>query len=255
MAKPKAKTEEKAKGLIGLNKGKKTQGAANSVGNYKGKTLNLSKRELGKAGQRAAGARTIDISKTQYDPQRKQVMGPMGSPITGRVDLGGGNIAVYKQGVRVSAKKASPRPVTRGGGTTTSKSGGPTSGRNLPVGTTGSNKPRTGKRNAISGTVSAAISSGRSIGAGGTSKPTASVRTLPSVAASGPAYGGRAGGSGPKGTPLQQKIRILKNKISAAQEEYNASAKKAARDEAYRAQAKKDYQTLQALKGQLTTYK
>ena len=112
--KPKAKTEEKAKGLIGLEKGKKVEGAKYSVGNYKGKTLNLSKKELGKAGQKAAAARTVSISDTKYEG--KKVLGPGGKPLTGSVDMGGGNIAVYKNGVRVRAQKPKPAPVGRGGG-------------------------------------------------------------------------------------------------------------------------------------------
>lgn len=119
--KPKPKTEEKAKGLIGLKKGEKVKGAAYSVGNYKGKTLNLSKKELGKAGRAAAAARTVDISKTKYEG--KKVLGPGGKPLTGTVDLGGGNIAVYKNGVRVRAQKPKPKPtpVGRSGGSTNTR--------------------------------------------------------------------------------------------------------------------------------------
>ena len=87
----KPQTEEKAKGLL------------KNVGNYKGKTLNLSKKQLGASGRAAAATRKIAISRTTYDPATKKVLGPMGKPITGRVDLGGGNIAVYKNGVRVRA--------------------------------------------------------------------------------------------------------------------------------------------------------
>lgn len=95
MAAKKAQTEKKAKGLRA------------GVGDYKGKTLNLRKGQLGKAGQAAASARKIAISRTKYDPETKKVLGPMGKPITGRVDMGGGNIAVYKNGVRVRAQKPS----------------------------------------------------------------------------------------------------------------------------------------------------
>jgi len=68
-------------------------------------------------------------------------------------------------------------------------------------------------------------------------------------------YSPKAGGKGPMGTPIQQKIARLRNAISAAQSAYNASAKRAARDDAYRAQAKKDLQALQVLQNQLSAYK
>lgn len=100
----KPQTEEKAKGLL------------KNVGNYKGKTLNLSKKQLGASGRKAASARKIAISRTTYDPKTKKVIGPMGKPITGRVDLGGGNIAVYKNGVRVRAQAPSSKPKGGGGG-------------------------------------------------------------------------------------------------------------------------------------------
>ena len=100
----KPQTEEKAKGLL------------KNVGNYKGKTLNLSKKQLGASGRAAAATRKIAISRTTYDPATKKVLGPMGKPITGRVDLGGGNIAVYKNGVRVRAQAPSPKPKGGGGG-------------------------------------------------------------------------------------------------------------------------------------------
>lgn len=97
----KPQTEAKAKGLIA------------NVGDYRGKTLNLSKKQLGKSGRSAAAARTVDISQTRYEG--KKVLGPKGKALTGRVDLGGGNIAVYQKGVRVRAQK--PQAPTGGGGT------------------------------------------------------------------------------------------------------------------------------------------
>jgi hypothetical protein len=100
----KPQTEEKAKGLLP------------NVGNYKGKTLNLSKKQLGASGTKASAARKIDISQTRYDKSSKKVLGPMGKPITGRVDLGGGNIAVYRNGVRVSAQKPQGKKTGGGGG-------------------------------------------------------------------------------------------------------------------------------------------
>jgi hypothetical protein len=95
-------TEKKAKGLLA------------NVGDYEGKTLNLTKKQLGKSGQAAASSRRVAISRTTYDKATKKVLGPMGKPLTGRVDLGGGNIAVYKNGVRVRAAK--PDTGSKGGG-------------------------------------------------------------------------------------------------------------------------------------------
>jgi hypothetical protein len=124
MAARKPKTEERAKGLIGLKKGKKVAGAAYSVGNYKGKTLNLTKKQLGKKGTAAAKKRTVNISNTKYDATAKKVMGPAGKPLTGKVDLGGGNMAVYRNGVRVSAaKKVVSSGGAGGGGDTGGKTG------------------------------------------------------------------------------------------------------------------------------------
>ena len=95
-------TEKKAKGLLA------------NVGDYEGKTLNLTKKQLGKSGRAAAASRRVAISRTTYDKATKKVLGPMGKPLTGRVDLGGGNIAVYKNGVRVRAAK--PDTGSKGGG-------------------------------------------------------------------------------------------------------------------------------------------
>ena len=97
MAKPKKpQTEEKAKGLLA------------NVGNYKGRTLNLSKKEVAAAGASKAAKNTVSISNTNYDKTTKKVMSG-GKALNGRVDLGGGNMAVYKNGVRIRAQK----PVTR----------------------------------------------------------------------------------------------------------------------------------------------
>ena len=128
--KPKGKkppqTEEKAKGLIGLKKGQKVEGAAYSVGNYKGKTLNLSKKQVAESGVKGAKAASkatlTSISDTKYE-KGKGVLGKDGKAFTGRVDLGGGNIAVYVGGKRVKAAAKKPAPVTRGGGATTPKGG------------------------------------------------------------------------------------------------------------------------------------
>ncbi len=128
MVMKKAQQEEKAKGLIGLKKGKKVAGAPYSVGNYKRKSLNLKDKQLGAAGRKAAavrGGKKVSISNTRYDTTNKKVYGPAGNLLTGRVDLGGGNIGVYRNGVRVTAKKKSA-PSRGAGGGTGGKGGGTT---------------------------------------------------------------------------------------------------------------------------------
>lgn len=117
MAPRKPQTEKKAKGLVGWKDGKPSKTAPNKVGDYKGKTLNLTKKQLGKAGTAAANKREVKIQNTKYDTGSKKVLGPAGKPLTGKVDLGGGNIAVYKNGVRVRAaakKTAKPSSSTAG---------------------------------------------------------------------------------------------------------------------------------------------
>lgn len=158
MAPRKPQTEKRAKGLIGLKKGKKVAGAPYSVGNYKGKTLNLKKKQLTAAARKAAavrGGRKVNISNTKYDSSTKKVLGPKGNPLTGKVDLGGGNIAVYKNGVRVRAavaKKATSKKVgTSSGssGTSSSASGtNSTTGASGSTGTTGTTKALTPRQQA-----------------------------------------------------------------------------------------------------------
>lgn len=143
MAPRKPQTEKKAKGLI------------KGVGDYKGKTLNLTKKQLGKAGTAAAKKREVKIQDTKYDTTSKKVLGPAGKPLTGKVDLGGGNIAVYKNGVRVRAavaKKATSKKVgTSSGssGTSSSASGtNSTTGASGSTGTTGTTKALTPRQQA-----------------------------------------------------------------------------------------------------------
>lgn len=124
--KRKPQTEKKAKGLVGWKNGRqvttsKDTTANKNVGDYKGRTLNLTKKQLGAAGRKAAGARTVDIGKTTFDKSKGGVLGPGGKPLTGRVDLGGGNIAVYKKGVRVRAAASKPKGGSNGGGVDAAK--------------------------------------------------------------------------------------------------------------------------------------
>lgn len=125
-----AQTEENAKGLLA------------NVGNYKGKTLNLRGKQLGAKGRAAASARKIDISKTRYDKESKKVLGPMGKPVTGRIDLGGGNIAVYRNGVRVRASSSD----SKGSGSSGKGSGSGPNGRNIK--TDNSNNPKSNYKTA-----------------------------------------------------------------------------------------------------------
>ena len=99
---PKAQRVSKAKGLH------------EDVGKYKDKkSLNLRDKQLGKKGVAAAKKRTVSISKTQHEKTGKHkglVTGPAGNPLTGKVDMGGGNMAVYKDGKRVTAKAKKTTP-------------------------------------------------------------------------------------------------------------------------------------------------
>lgn len=149
----KPQTEEKAKGLY------------NKVGNYSGKTLNLSGKQLGAAGRKASAARTVSIGNTKYDASAKKVMGPAGKPLTGKVDLGGGNIGVYSNGVRVRA--ASGKRSTSGTGGTSGGGTGSTSKPKAPTGMAAnalarSNKPTSGSnvRAASSGYTAGSTKSG-----------------------------------------------------------------------------------------------
>ena len=88
----------------------KVKGLHEGVGKFKGKkSLNLKDKQLGKKGRAAAKKRTVSISKTEHmkeGPNKGKVVGPKGNPLTGKVDMGGGNMAVYRDGKRVLAKTA-----------------------------------------------------------------------------------------------------------------------------------------------------
>ena len=94
----------------------KAEGLYNEVGSYGNKkSLNLRKKQLGKKGVAASKKRTVSISNTSYDKKTKIVTGPKDKPLTGKVDMGGGNMAVYRNGKRVTAKRpksVNPNPVT-----------------------------------------------------------------------------------------------------------------------------------------------
>jgi len=77
-------------------------------GKYGRKAENLTAKELKAAGgAKAAAARKVDISQTRRDTTRGITLGPAGKPLTGKVVLSNGNVAVYKAGKRV-IKAAAP---------------------------------------------------------------------------------------------------------------------------------------------------
>ena len=82
-------------------------GLYSNVGNYKGRTLNLSKKQISAAGSKAVAAskqKATNISDTSYVAGKGVMKG--GKLFSGRVDLGSGNMAVYVNGKRVRAKTA-----------------------------------------------------------------------------------------------------------------------------------------------------
>lgn len=235
-------TEKRAKGLLA------------NVGDYKGKTLNLTKKQLGASGMKAFSARKIAISQTRYDKASKKVLGPMGKPITGRVDLGGGNIAVYKNGVRVRAGSSATSPKASGGGD--GRDGGGGGGGGGPKTSSMSNIEKL--RNARNQErVNERPSRPSKLGTFPRTQGQAPYGAAPVVmpgssrGGAGGASGGRASGTGPTGTPTQQRIRVIKNKIADARARARASAAQANKNAAAAAQAKRDAQTLKDLEAQL----
>jgi len=79
-------------------------------GKYGRKAENLTAKELKKAGgAKASAARKVDISQTRRDTTRGITLGPKGQPLTGKVVLANGNVAVYKAGKRVVAAAAAKK--------------------------------------------------------------------------------------------------------------------------------------------------
>lgn len=108
-------------------------------GMYSRKAMNLTKKELGKSGVAAARKRTVDISQTSRADGK--TLGPGGKPLTGRVKMGNGNIAVYKAGKRVIAQKAA-KPTA----SAPSKERTPTPAREMSAAAKAAKKARTGRR-------------------------------------------------------------------------------------------------------------
>ena len=85
----------------------KAKGLYDNVGSYGNKkSLNLRDKQLGKKGVAASKKRTVSISDTSYSKKTGIVTGPKGNALTGKVDMGGGNMAVYRNGKRVTAKSS-----------------------------------------------------------------------------------------------------------------------------------------------------
>ena len=104
----------------------KAKGLYGKVGSYGNKkSLNLRKKQLGKKGVAASKKRTVSISNTSYDKKTKIVTGPKDKPLTGKVDMGGGNMAVYRNGKRVTAKRPKGVKPDSGGGNPTPPSNPP----------------------------------------------------------------------------------------------------------------------------------
>lgn len=132
----------------------KVKGLHEGVGKFKGKkSLNLRDKQLGKKGRAAAKKRTVSISKTEHmkeGPNKGKVVGPAGKPLTGKVDMGGGNMAVYRNGKRVTAKPATEKNGKGGSGgganTTSSRSTNPSKNTSPPKKVTPPKKTTTTKK-------------------------------------------------------------------------------------------------------------
>jgi len=156
-------------------------------GRYKGKTRNLTQkqvargRRVGKAGKRTVGKKeakqamkTIDIRDTTWKKASERtgsrakggiVVGKDGKPITGTVTLASGKTATYVRGKRVAARGS--RKTTTGGGMT--KAQAAAARRNASGGSRGAGS---GGGRAASIPTSRVSPSRRQEGAGGTRKPT-----------------------------------------------------------------------------------
>ena len=98
----------------------KAKGLYDNVGSYGNKkSLNLRDKQLGKKGVAASKKRTVSISDTSYSKKTGIVTGPKGNALTGKVDMGGGNMAVYRNGKRVTAKRPKSVNPDSGGGNST----------------------------------------------------------------------------------------------------------------------------------------
>ena len=211
-------------------------------GKYSRKAMNLSKKELGKAGAAAASKRTVKISQTSRSDGK--TLGPGGKPLTGRVKMGNGNIAVYKAGKRVIAQTAK-----KSSSPTATKDESPARTKDMTPAAKRAKAMRTGRRMAdTAGRAGMALARDKS--GKPSSTPTSGVsrtpmlKTTPSGASSASGAGSpqsRSGPFGPEGRVganvgnmrLIAKIAGLKREADlAAQRQRNAKASEAAKAKA-----------------------
>lgn len=192
----------------GNNRGK---GNPNGFGGkYVRKAQNLSAAQLKKAGAaKAAKKRTVDISQTSRAYGKGVTLGPGGKPLTGTVNMGNGNTAVYKNGKRVvkaAAPKAKPAasrsrsaaPATR---PTTKPATKPTTKPNP--------KPDTKNKNTDKGAAKPAVKFGKTYttttqtNPQASSKPASASKSVTPSHLTGYSLNKPGGGSPPKGKPGQ----------------------------------------------------
>ena len=246
-------------------------------GTYGRKAENLTKKELKKAGgAKAAAGPNVDITKTTRDYSRGITLGPKGKPLTGRVKLQNGNMAVYKAGKRVVAAapgKKNPNGAGSGVGNGSGK------GRNgaTPTLSLAQRKAVAAKanQNFVARPASSVLPSTRAgastpANAGrGDGRPTASSgmgrgdgRPIGSVSMGGQKRGAGTGGrgagpgsAGPGGTPAQQKIRNLENRIASQRAALERQRKRENQTAAQKQQADRDSATLKNLEKTLSDLK
>lgn len=184
----------------------KATGLYEGVGKFKGKkSLNLKGKQLGKKGRAAAKKRTVSISDTKYSKKTGIVTGPAGKPLTGKVDMGGGNMAVYRNGKRVTAKPAAKATKTTNNRTTSTTT---TPKPPTPKKTSNQTKPLTAaqKKAALSKGTSKSPTKGSGSSAGerkaikgsgssaGANKPTVAKSTKPTSTGNGKKWNKPGGG-------------------------------------------------------------
>ena len=190
----------------------KATGLYEGVGKFKGKkSLNLKGKQLGKKGRAAAKKRTVSISDTKYSKKTGIVTGPAGKPLTGKVDMGGGNMAVYRNGKRVTAKPAAKATKTTSNKATAPKATAPKATApkaTPPKKTSNQTKPLTAaqKKAALSKGTSKSPTKGSGSSAGerksikgsgssaGSNKPTVAKSTKPTSTGNGKKWNKPGGG-------------------------------------------------------------
>jgi hypothetical protein len=237
-------------------------------GQYGRKAENLTKKELKKAGgAKAAAGPKVSISQTSRDTNRGITLGPKGKPLTGRVKLENGNMAVYKAGKRVIKAAASTGGSNASGNTTgrtdaqraaakaaTNKKvilakrgmGGSNAGSSTsrPAGSINSRiEQKANELMARAGKTPAQVRAAVTTSSNGTTGP---ARSYPSMNVGRGASASPVGGTRGKIIAVQNKISAFKATAKQNQENAKTAAAKAAA-------AAKDNATLRALQQQLAT--